>query len=245
MSAVRGIPEVTPGFDLGRAIAGAAEPGDGDAVVISQKVVSKAEGRIVALDSVTPGKSAMDLARDLDRDPRLIELILRESREVVRTDTGRGILVTETHHGFVCANAGIDASNSGAEGAVVLLPEDPDLSAREIRRAIAAASGNSPAVVISDSFGRAWRHGQVEVAIGCAGLDPLDDWRGRPDSGGRELSATVIGIADEMASAADLVRDKTSGTPVVVVSGVARFVRADDGPGCATQLRARSEDLFR
>jgi coenzyme F420-0:L-glutamate ligase/coenzyme F420-1:gamma-L-glutamate ligase len=242
---VEGIPEVEPGFDLGEAIGDRGSPRDDDVVVISQKVVSKSEGRLVELDDVKPGTEATSLAAELDRDPRLVELVLAESRAVVRTDRKRGILITETSHGFICANAGIDSSNAGASGRVVLLPEDPDRSAREIRGAVAEACGSRPAIIISDSFGRAWRLGQVEVAIGCAGLDPLDDWRGRPDSGGRELTATEIGIADELAAAADLARDKTSRTPVVKVEGMARFVRLDDGPGCAGQIRSPSEDLFR
>lgn len=245
MTPVEGIPEVTPGFDLGGAIARAGVPTDEDVFVVSQKVVSKAEGRLVYLDDVTPGDRAMALAAELDRDPRLVELVLSESSSVVRTDRDRGILITETSHGFVCANAGVDTSNAGREGQVVLLPEDPDRSAREIRAAITNSCQARPAVVISDSFGRAWRLGQVEVAIGCAGLDPLDDWRGRPDLGGRELTATEIGIADELAAAADLARNKISRTPAVKVEGMGRFVRPDDGPGCSGQIRPRDEDLFR
>lgn len=242
---IEGLPEVEAGFGLGEAIALSSSPDSRDIVVISQKVVSKAEGRMVDLATVEPGPEAAALASDLDRDPRLVELILAESRSVVRADQGRGILITETTHGLICANAGIDSSNSGAGDRVVLLPEDPDRSAREIREAIERAGGERPAVVVSDSFGRAWRLGQVEVAIGCAGLDPLDDWRGRPDSGGRELTATEIGIADQVAAAADLARDKTSRTPVVVVEGLGRLVRLDHGPGCAGQIRPQDEDLFR
>jgi coenzyme F420-0:L-glutamate ligase/coenzyme F420-1:gamma-L-glutamate ligase len=242
---IGGMPEVGAGFGLGEAIARAAVPGSEDIVVISQKVVSKAEGRVVDLAAVEPGSEAAALASDLDRDPRLVELILAESRSVVRADRERGILITETAHGFICANAGIDSSNSGGPDRVVLLPEDPDRSARQVREAIEKAGGERPAVVVSDSFGRAWRIGQVEVAIGCAGLDPLDDWRGRPDSGGRELTATEIGIADQVAAAADLARDKTSRTPAVVVEGLGRFVRPDHGPGCAGQIRPSDEDLFR
>lgn len=242
---VEGIPEVEPGFDLGGAIGRAGSPTDGDVVVISQKVVSKSEGRLVDLEGVTPGEEATALASELDRDPRLVELVLAESRSVIRTDPERGILITETNHGFICANAGIDSSNADSPERVVLLPEDPDRSAREIRASVESACGTRPAIVISDSFGRAWRRGQVEVAIGCAGLDPLDDWRGRPDLAGRELTATEIGIADELAAAADLARDKTSRTPAVKVEGLARFVRPDDGPGCSGQLRPPDEDLFR
>lgn len=240
-----GLPEVTPGFDLGRALVDATDFRDGDVVAISQKVISKAEGRLVAIDSVEPGGQATELAGELDRDPREVEVILGESASVVRADRDRGILITETRHGFICANAGVDASNSPTEGVLVLLPENPDRSAREIRARIFELTGARPAVVISDSFGRAWRLGQVEVAIGCAGLDPLDDWRGRPDGSGRELTATEIGIADEVASAADLARNKTSRTPAVKIRGLGRFIRADDGPGCRGQLRTAEEDLFR
>lgn len=245
MVAIEGLPEITPGFDLGASLAGATELAEGDVVAISQKAISKAEGRIVGLGGVEPGPEAIALANRLDRDPRLVEVVLGESREIIRTDTERGILITETHHGFICANAGVDGSNAPDGDSVVLLPVDPDRSAREIRARVAELTGERPAVIVSDSFGRAWRLGQVEVAIGCAGLDPLDDWRGRADSGGRELKATSIGIADEIASAADLARNKTSRTPAVVVRGLGRFVRPDDGPGCGGQLRPPGEDLFR
>lgn len=243
--AIEGLPEVMPGFDLGESLAKLVPLSDEDVLAISQKVVSKAEGRIVELADVSPGTEATELAERLGRDPRLVEVVLGESREVIRTDTERGILITETHHGFICANAGVDASNAPSKDSVVLLPVDPDRSARGLRTRIAELAGTRPAIVISDSFGRAWRLGQVEVAIGCAGLDPLDDWRGRPDSRGRELAATSIGIADQIASAADLARDKTSGTPAVRVTGLGRFVRPDDGPGCRGQLRPPGEDLFR
>jgi len=245
VSPIEGLPEVEPGFDLGAALASATELADGDVVAISQKVVSKAEGRLVELDSVRPGPEAIELAGELDRDPRVVEVVLAESATVVRADRDRGILITETRHGFICANSGVDSSNAPDGDVLVLLPEDPDRSAREIRAAIFDQTGTRPAVVISDSFGRAWRLGQVEVAIGCAGLDPLDDWRGRTDSSGRELAATEIGIADQIASAADLARNKTSRTPAVRVRGLGRFIRLDDGPGCAGQLRPAGEDLFR
>lgn len=243
--AIEGLPEIEPGFDLASALVEAIDLTDEDVLAISQKAVSKSEGRIVDLDGVDPGPEAIDLASRLDRDPRLVEVVLGESAAVIRTDPERGILITETRHGFICANAGVDASNAPADDSVVLLPVDPDRSAREIRSRLAELSGERPAIVISDSFGRAWRLGQVEVAIGCAGLDPLDDWRGRSDSAGRELTATAIGIADQIASAADLVRDKTSRTPAVRLRGLARFVRPDDGPGCLGQLRPPGEDLFR
>ena len=164
-------------------------------------------------------------------------MILSEAAELVRADAGR--LICRTRHGFVCANAGVDSSNAGEPDAVVLLPEDPDASARALRARLGAA------VVITDSFGRAWRHGQCEIAIGCAGLAPLADWRGRPDSDGRELAATVIAIADEVAAAADLVRGKDSREPAVVIRGLERYVSDEDGPGAAALVRAREADLFR
>jgi coenzyme F420-0:L-glutamate ligase / coenzyme F420-1:gamma-L-glutamate ligase len=240
---VEGLPEISEGAALGELIAAAAELRDGDVVVVSQKVVSKAEGRVRRLSSVVPRAEARRLAAALGREPNLVELILAESREVLRAE--RGVLITETRHGFVCANAGVDASNLPEDGTVCLLPEDPDASARRIRAELAAASGSTLAAIVADSFGRAWRLGQAEVAIGCAGIAPLDDWRGRRDSGGRELDATLIAVADEAASAADLVRDKASRVPAAVVRGLARFVGADDGPGAAALRRPRDEDLFR
>lgn len=241
---VTGIPEVTEGMVVGELIAEqATELEDGDVVVISQKIVSKAEGQIRRLSSVLPSAEARRLAAVLGKEPNLVELILSESAEVVRV--GRSVLIVETHHGFVCANAGIDASNLPEADTVCLLPVDPDASARRIRREIAAAAAVDVAVVISDSFGRAWRLGQAEVAIGCAGLAPLDDWRGRTDAGGRKLEATLIAVADEAAGAADLVRDKASGVPAAVVRGLDRFLSAEDGPGAAALRRPPEEDLFR
>jgi coenzyme F420-0:L-glutamate ligase/coenzyme F420-1:gamma-L-glutamate ligase len=238
-----GLPEVTEGMAVGELIATHAEPEDGDVVVISQKVVSKAEGRIRRLSSVLPGGEARRLAAILGKEPAVVELVLEESREVLRAE--RGVLITETNHGFVCANAGIDSSNLTEPDTVCLLPEDPDASARRIRAEIRAAAGVDIATIVSDSFGRAWRLGQAEVAIGCAGIAPLDDWRGRKDTRGRTLEATVIAIADEAAAAADLVRGKTSGVPAVIVRGLDRFVSVDDGPGAAAMRRPRDEDLFR
>jgi coenzyme F420-0:L-glutamate ligase/coenzyme F420-1:gamma-L-glutamate ligase len=263
---VHGLPEFVEGMGVGSQIAGRAALENGDVVVISQKIVSKAEGRVRKLSSVRPGAEARELAARLDKEPALVELILAESSEVLRAE--RGVLIVETKHGFICANAGIDSSNLPDPGTVCLLPEDPDASARHIRSEITTAitgesgmgvAGHSPllsadphtrlppaiAVVISDSFGRAWRLGQAEVAIGCAGLMPLDDWRGRRDSAGRELEATLIAVADEAAAAADLVRDKASGTPVAIVRGLSRHVSAEDGPGAAALRRPRDEDLFR
>jgi coenzyme F420-0:L-glutamate ligase/coenzyme F420-1:gamma-L-glutamate ligase len=240
---VEGLPEVEEGMRVGELIAERVALQPGDVVVISQKVVSKAEGRVVALAAVEPGAEARRLAAELGKEAAMVELVLRESREVLRAE--RGVLIVETNHGFVCANAGIDASNLAGEGTVCLLPEDPDASARGIRAELARASGATLGVVVSDSFGRAWRLGQAEVAIGCAGLTALDDWRGRPDSAGRELEATAIAIADEAAAAADLVRDKTSRVPAAVVRGLDRYVTVADGPGAAVLRRPQSEDLFR
>jgi coenzyme F420-0:L-glutamate ligase/coenzyme F420-1:gamma-L-glutamate ligase len=240
---VPGMPEIAEGTDVGAEIAASAEIRDGDVVVVSQKIVSKAEGRVLRLSSAIPGAEARRLAAVLGREPALVELILAESREVLRAE--RGALIVETHHGLVCANAGIDTSNLPEEGTVSLLPEDPDASARRIRSEIRAATGVAPALIVADSFGRAWRIGQAEVAIGCAGLAPLDDWRGRADTSGRELEATQIAIADEVAAAADLVRDKTSRVPAAVVRGLHRHVTPGDGPGAAALRRPRSEDLFR
>jgi coenzyme F420-0:L-glutamate ligase/coenzyme F420-1:gamma-L-glutamate ligase len=241
--AVRGLPEIDAGAKLGELIAARAELRGDDVVVIAQKVVSKAEGRVRHLSSVLPGSEARRLAALLGKEPALVELILEESREVLRAE--RGVLITETQHGFVCANAGIDSSNLPEADTVCLLPEDPDGSARRIRAELQTASGLAPAVVVTDSFGRAWRLGQAEVAIGCAGLTPLDDWRGRQDASGRELEATLIAVADEAASAADLVRGKDSRLPVAVVRGLDRFVTPDDGRGATALRRPRDEDLFR
>jgi coenzyme F420-0:L-glutamate ligase / coenzyme F420-1:gamma-L-glutamate ligase len=241
--AIAGLPEFREGMRVGEEIAARTALGDGDVVVVSQKIVSKVEGQVRKLSSVLPSAEARKLAAVLGREPALVELILSESAEVLRAE--RGVLIVETRHGFVCANAGIDASNLPDPDTVSLLPEDPDASARRIRAEIASAAAASVGVVVSDSFGRAWRLGQVEVAIGCAGLVPLDDWRGRRDAGGRELEATLIAIADEAAAAADLVRDKASGMPAALVHGLARHVSAEDGPGAATLRRDRDEDLFR
>ncbi|HET6570112.1 MAG TPA: coenzyme F420-0:L-glutamate ligase [Solirubrobacterales bacterium] len=241
--AVEGMPEVSEGTALGGEIASRAELREGDLVVVSQKIVSKAEGRVRRLSSAIPGGEARRLAAVLGKEPALVELILAESREVLRAE--RGVLIVETRHGFVCANAGIDSSNLPEEGTVCLLPEDPDASARRIRAEIRAEAGVAPALIVADSFGRAWRLGQAEVAIGCAGIAPLDDWRGRADASGRALEGTLIAIADEAAAAADLVRNKASRVPAVVVRGLARHVTAEDGPGAAALRRPRAEDLFR
>jgi coenzyme F420-0:L-glutamate ligase/coenzyme F420-1:gamma-L-glutamate ligase len=237
------LPEVTQGMQVGELIAERMKIRNGEVVVVSQKIVSKAEGRVRKLSEVEPSERATELADELGKEAELVELILSESAQVLRAE--RGVLITETKHGFVCANAGIDSSNLPDEGTVCLLPEDPDASARRIRLEIAPYGLPRVGVVIGDSFGRAWRLGQAEVAIGCAGLRPLDDWRGRRDTGGRELSATVIAIADEIAAAADLVRVKDSGVPAAIVRGLDRHVTAEAGPGAAALRRPPADDLFR
>ena len=240
--ALPGIPEVRPGDDLGALLAAAAgrlEGGlaAGDVVAVAHKVVSKAEGRLVDLARVTPGAEARALAAEHGKDPRHLQVVLDESEEVLRADRGR--LICRTRHGFVCANAGVDASNAGAPDTLVLLPEDPDASARALRARLGCA------VLITDSFGRPWRVGQCEVAIGCAGFAAAEDWRGLPDSDGRELAATVIAVADEAAAAADLARGKDSCEPAVRLRGLERHVIAEDGAGAAVLVRALEDDLFR
>lgn len=243
--ALDGMPEVQAGDDLAALIARSApsDLSDADVLAVAHKVVSKAEGRIRDLHEVSPSDRASRLAADLGKDDRHVQVVLDESRAVLRAE--RGVLICVTRHGFVCANAGVDASNAPGEDVVVMLPLDPDGSARALRLRIRELTGTAPAVLITDSFGRAWRHGQVEVALGCAGLQPLEDWRGRRDSTGRELKATWIAVADQLAAAADLARRKDSGEPVVVVRGAERFVTSDDGPGAAAILRSQEEDLFR
>jgi coenzyme F420-0:L-glutamate ligase/coenzyme F420-1:gamma-L-glutamate ligase len=240
---VSGLPEIEAGVPLGAMLAEAAGPRDGEILVVSQKAVSKAEGRVCDLGSVEPGEGASEMAARLSKDPRLVELILEEAAHVIRAEGG--VLIVETRSGLVCANAGIDASNLPGDDSVVLLPEDPDGSARRLRAEIARACEASPAVVIADSFGRPWRVGQTDVAIGCAGIVPLDDWRGRRDRSGRPLAATEIAVADEVAAAAALSRDKASGEPAAVISGLARHVTADDGPGAVALRREAAHDLFR
>jgi coenzyme F420-0:L-glutamate ligase / coenzyme F420-1:gamma-L-glutamate ligase len=242
LAALPGLPEVRPGDDLAALLADAAARIDGglnprDVLAVAHKVVSKAEGRVVALAAIDPGPRARALAAEHGKDPRHVQAILDETADLMRADAGR--LICRTRHGFVCANAGVDASNAGAPGTLVLLPEDPDASARALRRALGCA------VVITDSFGRAWRTGQCEVAIGCAGLAPAQDWRGRPDADGRELAATVIAVADEAAAAADLARGKDTREPAVRLRGLEAHVTGEDGPGGAALVRALADDLFR
>ena len=241
--ALHDLPEIGPGDDLAAIIAAAAgELGDGEVVVVAHKAVSKAQGRVRRLAEIEPNSRARELAAELGKDPRHVQAILDESSELLRAE--RGVLIVRTHHGLVCANAGVDESNAPADGTLVLLPLDPDGAARELRAGLRALTGAAPAVVITDSFGRAWRLGQLDTAIGVAGLRPLDDWRGRLDRGGRELHASVIAVADAVAAAADLVRAKDSGEPVVIVRGLGHHVDRQDGPGAAALLRSRTEDLF-
>jgi coenzyme F420-0:L-glutamate ligase / coenzyme F420-1:gamma-L-glutamate ligase len=242
VDALPGLPEVRPGDDLaallhdaGARLDGGLEPGD--ILAVAHKVVSKAEGRLVDLTAVEPGERARALAAEHGKDPRHVQVVLDESAEVLRADRGR--LICRTRHGFVCANAGVDASNAGAPDTLVLLPHDPDASARALRARLGCA------IVITDSFGRAWRTGQSEVAIGAAGLAPLDDRRGLADAGGRPLTATTIAIADQVAAAADLVRGKATREPAARIRGLARHVTGDDGPGAAALIRAAEDDLFR
>jgi coenzyme F420-0:L-glutamate ligase / coenzyme F420-1:gamma-L-glutamate ligase len=225
------------------ASAAPADLGKGDVLVLAHKVVSKAEGRTRRLDEIEPGECAGVLAREHGKDPRLVQAVLDESAELLRAVDGT--LICVTHHGFVCANAGVDQSNAAEEGELVLLPQDPDGSAARLRVGIGELLGVRPAVVIADSFGRAWRLGQTDVAIGVAGLVPLDQWIGRPDAFGRELRVTSIAVADCVAAAADLARAKDSLEPVVLVRGLERHVTREDGPGAAALRRPREQDLFR
>jgi len=243
-----GLPEIRPGDDLAQLIVaalGTHAPRAGQIVAIAHTVVSKAEGAVVRLSDVTPSERALALADEQGRDARAIQVVLDESAEVLRE--ARGVLICRTRHGFVCANAGVDASNSGGgDETLIVLPRDPDRSAREIRARLGELIGATPpAVLITDSFGRAWRHGQVDVAIGAAGMAPLDDWRGRSDADGLELRATWLAVADAVAATADMARAKDSCEPVVIVEGLERFCTIEDGPGAPALLRSLDEDLFR
>lgn len=240
------LPDLRSGDDLAALIAASTagrQLHDGQLLVIAHKVVSKSEGAVVALEAVQPGARARELAVMHERDPRVIQVVLDESVEVLRAE--RGVLICRTRHGFVCANAGVDLSNASDPHTAVLLPRDPDASARRIRARLRELTGAEVAVLITDSFGRAWRHGQLDVAIGIAGMQPLDDWRGRADSAGLELTATWLAIADAAAAFADLARAKDSREPVVILDGLARYTTEEDGPGAAALVRAPEEDLFR
>jgi len=246
--ALAGIPEIRIGDDLGDIIANAISRTAGavplttdDVLVVTQKIVSKAEGAVIDLTGVVPGPEATDFARRYDRDPRQVQVVLDEARRIVRMENG--VLITETPHGFVCANGGVDASNVGPDSGslVTLLPRDPDASAGRIRSAVRARHGVDVPVVVSDSFGRPWRWGIVDVAIGVSGLLPLEDLRGVPDADGRVMRSTVRAVADEFASAAELALGKTAGRPVAIVRG-APFTRGDGA--IADTIIPRENDLF-
>lgn len=239
-----GLPEIQPGDDLGALIVQAVSaPPVGiqerDIFVVAQKIVSKAEGRMVKLDSVEPSPQAQEWAAAQGKDARVLEVILRETRRIVRRE--RGILIVETRQGFICANAGVDASNV-PEGTVTLLPEDPDRSARRLQAGLENAFGVRLAVIISDTFGRPWREGLVNVALGVAGLRPLLDYRGQKDVYGRPLKVTVVAVADELAAAAELAMGKTSRVPIAIIRGYAYEPAAGSGRNL---LRPAEQDLFR
>ncbi len=243
-------PEVVPGDDLGALLVEAWQRAAGsdpslaprgtDVVVVTQKVVSKAEGRVVDLTTVQPRPEAVEFAERWDRDPRQVEVVLQEATDVLRME--RGVVICRTRHGFVCANAGVDASNV-APDTVTLLPDDPDASARGLRERLQAAFGVAPAVLVSDSFGRPWRWGIVDVALGIAGFSPLDDQRGRPDTAGRAMRSTIVAVADEICSAAELASGKTSAKPFVLVRGVDR--PPGDGSVVRDVVMPAESDLFR
>ncbi len=239
-----GIGEVERGNSIGRLIHDSClrlgiDLAAGDIVVIAQKVVSKAEGQVVRLEDIHPSPRAEELSRELAKDPRLVELILSESRRVVKT--GRGTIIVETHHGFICANAGVDLSNVGV-GLVALLPRDPDRSAARVREEIRVLCGVAPGVVISDSFGRPWRLGTTDVALGVAGIEPLKDYRGETDPYGYELRASLTALGDEVASAASLAMGKKNQIPVVLIRGCDVGQGSGSGQGL---LRPKAHDLFR
>jgi coenzyme F420-0:L-glutamate ligase/coenzyme F420-1:gamma-L-glutamate ligase len=241
---VEGIGEIRPGDDIARIVVEAAERQrtpltSGDVVVLSQKIVSKSEGRLLRLTDITPSQMATTFAAGLGRDPRLIEVILRESRRVVRMD--RGVLVTETHHGWVCANAGVDQSNVDAE-VVALLPVDPDGSARAFRDGVRTRTRAEVHVIVADTFGRPWREGLVNIAIGVAGFAPILSYLGQQDPAGRPLQATILAVADELAAAAEPVMGKLDRIPAAIVRGLALQASEE---GSKALLRDPARDLFR
>jgi len=245
VTAINGLPEILPGNDLAVLIRDAAraqreEIRDGDIVVIAQKIVSKSEGRIVHLADVVPGERARQMAAEAGKDARQIEVVLGECAKIVRWE--RGILICETHHGFVCANAGVDRSNAGAPDTVVLLPVDPDASATRLRDAFRAATGATVSVVVTDTFGRAWREGHTNVAIGIAGLPALKRYVGQRDPEGYELRVTEIAVADEIAGAAELVMGKLDRCPVALVRG---FTLDEPAETAQEYVRPANRDLFR
>lgn len=243
--ALLGIPEIRPGDDLVGPILEAAERQDvpvaeGDALVVTQKVVSKAEGRLRDLTEVTPSPFADEYARTWNRDPRLVELVLQEAHRIVRMD--RGIIITETRHGFVCANAGIDRSNVAGSSLVSLLPLDPDASAERIRAGIEARTGARVGVIISDTFGRPWREGTTDVAIGIAGMEPLLSYVGVRDPYGYELVVSISAVADELCGAAELVLGKVDGRPAALIRG---FRYASARATASALVRGATTDMFR
>ena len=247
LTGIERLPEVSVGDNLGSMIALAADAqrtplAEGDIVVVTQKVISKAEGRVVDLRTVTASAVAVQFAEAWEKDARVVEVALLEAARIVRMENG--VLITETAHGFICANSGVDASNVGRDGEehVVLLPEDPDASAQRIRQWVKDTLDLDVAVIVSDTFGRPWREGASNVAIGVAGIDPLWDYRGERDNDGRELHSTVIAVADEIAAASELVTNKLSRVPAVLVRGYP-YKRGDSG--IRSIIRERSKDLFR
>jgi coenzyme F420-0:L-glutamate ligase/coenzyme F420-1:gamma-L-glutamate ligase len=242
---LRGLGEITPGLDLATAIMGRLEAQGlaleaGDVLVVTQKIVSKAEGRLVALDTIEPSPFAKHIAETYEKDARVVEVVLRESKRIVKMD--RGTIICETRHGLVCANAGVDESNVKNLGAVALLPEDPDQSARALRSAIGSLTGVKPPIIITDTFGRPWRDGLVNVAIGIAGLAPLLDYRDRPDTEGRLMRVTAMAVADELASASELVMGKLDRVPVALVRG---YAYTPYEGRAADLVRPPEKDLFR
>src|SRR5258708_14230808 len=239
-----GLPEIQHGDDLSEQIANAARKArirfeNGDILVIAQKIVSKAEGAVVQLASIVPSTQAQAIAERQKKDPRLVEVIMRESQRLVRTDP---VLIAETRHGFVCANAGVDHSNVPGKDVVTLLPRDPDLSAKKLAAALRQLTGKRVAVIISDTFGRPWRLGLTDVAIGASGVPVLHDLRRTRDRHGKPLTATVLAVADELASAAGLLMRKSEGSPVILIRGY-RFKPSSDP--AASIIRPAAEDLFR
>jgi coenzyme F420-0:L-glutamate ligase / coenzyme F420-1:gamma-L-glutamate ligase len=245
LSAIEGIPLVNRGDDLARLLAGGIEKTGlklqaGDIVVVCQKVVSKAEGRVVDLKTIVPSEFANSLAKRWEKDPRAVELVLRQTNRMVRND--RGVIIVETGQGWVCANAGVDESNSLTDDSAILLPEDPDASAARIRAGLKNLCGLDIAVVVTDTFGRPWRDGLTEICLGIAGMNPILDLRGTTDLGGRELQHTVVAIADELAAAAGLLMEKAAAVPAVLVRG---YAYQPFNGSAKVLIRPAEADLFR
>ena len=242
-----GLPEVSPGDDLARLITEAVRQNElliaaGDIFVVAHKIVSKSEGRIVRLDTINPSERARQWAAEYHKDSRLIELVLREARRILKME--RGVIVAETSHGFVCANAGVDGSNT-AEDTAILLPEDPDRSAKQLHNLLTKTYGMPLGVIISDTFGRPWREGLVNVALGTAGIAPLIDYRGQKDASGKILQATLIALGDEIASAAELVMGKSDGVPVAILKGIQGVQAGPQSLGAKELIRPVERDIFR